>query len=174
MTLLLLLACPKPQQVDTGEDSATDTQLVETEIFEGEAPCRSPIEVQVQEVYDGDTISVSHGSVYEVVRFIGIDTPEMNWGNAPDCWAAEALDRSTGLLLNQSIWLGFDAECKDDYDRTLAYLSLDGAFINRQLVREGHGWAFPFEPNTAFASSLQTAEQQARAEDAGLWESCWD
>jgi len=42
------------------------------------------------------------------------------------------------------------------------------------LVREGHAWAFPFEPNTAFSSSIQTAEQQARAEDAGLWESCWE
>ena len=43
---------------------------------------------------------------------------------------------------------------------------------NRLLVREGHAWAFPFEPNTTFASSLQTAEQQASAEGAGLWSNC--
>lgn len=172
---LWLLGCPKPVHVDTGEDTdiSEETGLVDAEVFEGASPCRSPIQVTVLWVHDGDTATVEHGTVHETVRFVGIDTPEMDFGGSnPDCWAQQATDRATELLENEVVWLGFDATCTDAYDRTLAYITLDGEFINRQMVREGHAWAFPFEPNTTFASNFQTAEQQASAEGAGLWGNC--
>lgn len=171
--LLLLLACPTTQTVDTGDTEAQDTALPSSEVYEGNAPCRPAVEGLVLEVHDGDTATIQINGINETVRFVGIDTPEMDWsGSNPDCWAEEATYRSTQLIEGRTVWVGFDAVCEDDYDRTLAYITLDGEFINRLLVREGHAWAFPFEPNTTFASSLQTAEQQASAEGAGLWSNC--
>ena len=172
--VLWLLACPLPRTVDTGaRDSSLDSAVEPVgEIFEGTEPCRSALRVHVIDVHDGDTATVEHGGFEELVRFIGIDTTEMNWGGTPDCWAQEATSRTTELVQGHSVWLGFDRTCVDAYDRTLAYITLDGEFINRQLVREGQATAFPFEPNTSFESSIATAEQQAKAEGLGLWGAC--
>lgn len=172
--LVWLLACPVAKQFETGPaDSVTDSGVEPVgDIFEGIAPCRNPIEVHVIDVHDGDTATVEHGGFEELVRFIGIDTTEMNWGGTPDCWAEEATARTTQLIQGRRVWLGFDATCEDAYDRTLAYISYEGEFINRQLVREGQATAFPFEPNTSFEGSIATAEQQAQSENLGLWGAC--
>jgi endonuclease YncB( thermonuclease family) len=97
--------------------------------------------VFVTEIFDGDTVRTRDG---EVIRYLGIDTPEMNYGKGrPQPGAVEATARNRQLVYRKNIVLLIHPmERKDAYGRTLAYLLLsDGdeyASVNHTLVAEGY------------------------------------
>jgi len=97
--------------------------------------------VFVTEIFDGDTVRTRDG---EVIRYLGIDTPEMNYGKGrPQPGAVEATARNRRLVYQKKIVLLIHPmERKDAYGRTLAYLLLDDgdeyASVNHILVAEGH------------------------------------
>lgn len=97
--------------------------------------------VFVTEIFDGDTVRARDG---EVIRYLGIDTPEMNYGKGrPQPGAVEATARNRQLVYQKKIVLLIHPmERKDAYGRTLAYLLLDEgdeyAGVNHMLVAEGH------------------------------------
>ena len=178
--MLSLLAC-----VGTAPDSATDStvdsgdrdpirDIDPSTIPAGPSPCREAILVRVTEVVDGDTAYVAWADQTwktEKVRFIGIDTPETY---DDSCWADEAKDAARQKLDDELVWMTFDATCEDTYDRTLAYLWKTAEdFVNLEIVREGHAWAFPYEPNTTFEGDFQSAEVQAHDEGIGMWADCY-
>lgn len=184
--MLLIFAC-----VGTAPDSSTDDSTADSSITDtGErdpirdldpdtlpatrSPCRDPILVRVTDVVDGDTAYVQWADTEwksEKVRFVGIDTPELS---SDDCWADEAHDAARAMLEGELVWMTFDAECEDTFDRTLGYLWKDAdTFANLDLVSAGHGWAFPYDPNTHFESEIQSAESQARSADRGMWADCY-
>lgn len=137
--------------------------------------CRDPLLVVVDEGIDGDTLWVDPIEVgpSETVRLIGFDSPEVGWEDEPsECWADEAQSYTRMALQGQVVWLTFDRECEDSYDRTLAYVHTsegdDGVF-NVAAVRDGIGSVMIIEPNDGFRDELQVAEQAARQDGAGMW-----
>lgn len=88
----------------------------------------------VQSVYDGDTLTVTINSVNERIRVLGIDTPEMSTPPEPCAEAAKAFlqaaldvpgaNHSRVALTYDSACLANAAECRDYYDRLLAYVTL--------------------------------------------------
>jgi endonuclease YncB( thermonuclease family) len=62
-----------------------------------------------------------------------------------------------------------DAERKDRFGRTLAYVYLpDGIFLNAEIVKQGYGHAymqFPFR----YSEQFQGYEREAREANRGLW-----
>ena len=72
-------------------------------------------------------------------------------------------------LLNQPVFLAFDWQLRDRYDRLLAYVYLiDGSCFNAVLVRDGYAHAytrFPFQ----FLEEFRSLERSAREQGAGLW-----
>ena len=56
---------------------------------------------------------------------------------------------------------------RDQYDRLLATLWVDGRNINRELVAEGLAWVFDrYSP----PADLLTEQEQAKKAQIGLWE----
>ena len=155
----------------TVESEEDDLSWVDpTSLPAGENPCREPVRVRVNYVADGDTIFVSDGA--EKVRIIGVDTPELG---DDECFASEAKEFLSDLIQDRWIWLTFDRDCSDVYDRTLAYVHLGPSemdFVERRLLRGGYAQDFPFDNTDTFAELFAADEATAREENAGGWDTC--
>jgi len=183
----LFLAC-QPTDFSEIEDEETADEPVAEPVAEplslidplllpqAENPCREAVFAQVNYVVDGDTLYVQTPTGEEKIRIIGINTPEIAYEDDPaDCFGDEAHDRARTLLNDQYIWLTFDAECMDVYDRTLAYVHLgleEEDFFERRILREGFAWAFPFDTTPTFIDVFASDEAQAVSNVAGGWEAC--
>ncbi len=130
----------------------------------------------VDRVVDGDTVVVDIDGQRETVRLIGIDTPETVKPNSPvECFGPEASAATKALLPEGTpVRLERDVEARDDYDRLLVYLhrSIDGLFVNLELVRTGYATLLTFPPNVAHVDDFVAAAETARAEGLGLWSGC--
>ncbi len=140
----------------------------------------------VVEVVDGDTVRVrlADGST-DTVRLLGVDTPEVHVANDPAdyegvpdteagavCLRVEGHDASAFVerrALGEPVRLVVDptADRRDRYGRLLAYVHLDGADLNRQLV--ARGYARVYDATFARSSDYYALEAAARAEGRGVW-----
>ena len=121
----------------------------------------------VTRVVDGDTLIVQ--SVGRV-RLIGVDTPETVDPRRPvQYFGKEASAFTHRMAEDKVVRLEFDAERKDRFGRTLAYVYLpDGTFLNAEIVKQGYGHAytqFPF----MYLEQFQSYEREAREASLGLW-----
>jgi micrococcal nuclease len=132
-------------------------------------------EATLVRVVDGDTIRVRVGRVEERVRYIGIDTPELNAGSAttPDPYAEAATDANARLLAGGRIVLEKDVSERDQYGRLLRdiWVERDGTwtFVNLALVAEGYAQVSTYPPDVRYADVLLVAQRQARDAGLGLW-----
>lgn len=134
-----------------------------------------PGQYQVSSVQDGDTLTVVSGQQLEVVRLIGIDTPEINHPRKPQqCFSSQASQRTKQLAEGQFVRLQADrlSSNRDKYNRLLRYAYLpDGRSLNQILIEEGFAFAyllFPFERSQLYAD----LEAAAAAASRGLWAAC--
>jgi micrococcal nuclease len=140
----------------------------------GTTPCRAPVLVAVDFVNDGDTIEVS-GEISGPVRLIGVDTPEVGRDGAPgECFADQASE-FTRQLTSHLVWLTFDAECRDRFERNLAYVHIGAEtsdLVQRHLLRRGFAETLTVSPNDSFAELFQRDQAAAADANAGLWQAC--
>ena len=157
---------------DSGEsDPLADVDP--TTLPAGTQPCREPVMGRVQDITDGDTFKVETGRGVERVRMIGINTPEVDHtGPDDECFADEASVFLEEKIGNRLVWLTFDAECDDHYDRTLAYVHTMEGFIQRAVLQAGMGVAYTFSPNDSFSRTFAADEEDARSAGVGLWGEC--
>lgn len=125
--------------------------------------------VEVRRVIDGDTLVLESG---EKVRLIGINTPEVEsrfsqlqpGGEAAKNWLQKN-------LRSPFIWLEYDGQQFDKYERRLAHVFLEsGEYLNAELLREGLAMLTLTPPNLRYASRLITAQQQAEKNAKGIWQ----
>ena len=118
-------------------------------------------------IYDGDTVKLSNG---EKVRYIGIDTPEMNYNNPPaEYFAQEAKEYNAKLVLGKKVKLEFDVVKRDKYGRLLAYVYIDGKHISQDMIERGFAKVLMFPPNLKFADYFLTLQNLAKEEKRGIW-----
>lgn len=143
--------------------------------------------ITIDEIYDGDTFSISTG---KVIRMVQIDTPELSTN---ECYAEDAkvvlseiiegfISKAEGTITDlktlskpPQIELESDSalDSVDKYGRKLSYLFLGGKNINIELVRRGA--ALPFFYGGAkgkYAAELEKAADFARQKELGIWEKC--
>jgi len=126
-------------------------------------------------VVDGDTIRVVVGGVEERVRYIGIDTPELNTSSpaTPDPYAEAATEANARLLAGGRIVLETDVSERDRYGRLLRYawVERDGAWtlVNLALVAEGYAQVSTYPPDVKYVVVLLAAQRAARQDGRGLW-----
>ena len=123
-------------------------------------------------IIDGDTFEDEFGRRF---RYIGIDTPEMNFYKdklQPDCFALEALLKNKELVLNKKVKLVFDKDKKDKYNRWLVYIYVDDVFVNLELVEQGYALSKSYYPNTSYQDEFEQAQQHAEEDSLGLWRAC--
>lgn len=127
----------------------------------------------VVRVVDGDTIIVSIGGEDTRIRFIGVDTPEsVNPDESLNTeQGAIAADFTKELLTGQQVYLEYDKERTDKYDRTLAYVYLaDGeTMVETELLNNGMARTMTIEPNTKYAIYFEQLEAAAAEKKIGIW-----
>ena len=109
---------------------------------------------------------------------IGFNTPESVDPRRPvECSGKEASKHLASLApVGTSVRLERDAEERDRYGRTLAYVyrAADGLFLNLQMVSDGYAHVLSIPPNVSYADRFRDAERSARTANVGLWASCPD
>jgi micrococcal nuclease len=148
----------------------------------GEAPPREGTsrDARVSRIVDGDTIIVRSvnrsgepaGNLRRV-RYIGVDTPESVKQDAPvECFGKEAAAANRKLVEGRLVRLVSDREAFDKYGRALAYVYVDGRFVNGELVENGFARTIEIPPNTSKAVELNRLERVAIRTNKGLWGAC--
>ena len=129
--------------------------------------------VLVTRVVDGDTAEVRLDGREEDVRYIGVDTPEtVKPGEPVQCFGPQASAFNHRLVEGRRVRLVFGEERRDVYGRLLAYVYLDGRFVNAELVRRGLARTLTIPPNDRFAERLKRLEIAAARAGRGLWGAC--
>lgn len=124
------------------------------------APC---VDALVVGITDGDTVTLlvdDNGQRSQVrLRLTEIDTPEraQPWGTRARQALADKVFRRQVRIMSAG---------EDRYGRMLGRIYLDGRDINREMVREGHAWAYR---QYLSDDSLLADERRAREAGAGLW-----
>jgi micrococcal nuclease len=122
----------------------------------------------VRKVIDGDTIQLETG---EIVRYLGIDAPEMYLKEGGrEFFAGEAARQNRKLVFMKKVRLEFDVEKKDKQGRVLAYVYVKNVFINGELVKLGCAKAVAKPPNTKHKDLLFRNQQKAIEEERGIWQ----
>jgi len=121
----------------------------------------------VEEVVDGDTIRLSDG---QKVRYLLVDTPERG-----DAMYEAAASANQDLVKGRPVRLELDADSKDDYGRTLAYVFVaddqgNERFVNAELVRQGFALLYVVGENEARRDEILAAQREAAQAGRGLWE----
>jgi micrococcal nuclease len=131
-------------------------------------------EATVIDILDGDTIAVRyHDGTEDTVRLIGLDTPETHHPTRPvECFGPQASAYTRERLLARDVTLERDAQARDQYGRFLAYVRVDGARFNEELLRLGYAQFLVIPPNGEHARELLAAELEAHAARRGLWGAC--
>lgn len=132
--------------------------------------CATPAIPQVTRVIDGDTIEVDiAGTIYKV-RYIGIDTPELNDKRPEFCALAQKATRyNRQLVAGKTVRLEKDVSETDRYGRLLRYVYVGDIFINAELVRQGLAWVKVYEPDTKYQDYLEEMEAEAKQDGFGIW-----
>lgn len=142
--------------------------------------------VPVVRVVDGDTIRVMFDGEEEVVRLIGVNSPElMNESkktneNQPGGFEA-AIWLQNRLAADPQVRLEFDEAKRDQYGRMLAYAWASGSaahdragdsggagvssqagevMLNQQLVLHGHAQPVYYKPNGKYRAILEAAAKK--------------
>ncbi len=133
------------------------------------------VDAVITRAVDGDTVEARVDGHTEDVRYIGVDTPESVKPDTPvQCYALAASHFNEDLVEGERVRLEFDAERRDVYGRLLAYVRLDGRFVNAELVRRGYARTLTIPPNTRYADLFARLEREASADGRGLWGECGD
>lgn len=115
----------------------------------------------VVSVIDGDTIELQDGSR---VRYLGIDTPETG-----EPYYSEATARNQELVEGKVVYLQKGKRDRDEYNRLLRYVYIDGVFVNAELVAQGFATAYIFDTDEWYSQTLVRLEQYAKMKKRGLW-----
>lgn len=130
---------------------------------------------------DGDTVRVRIGGENVKVRLIGVNTPEIaHGGDSAECYGNEARQFTDAGLNGKWIYLEFDKELFDKYDRYLAYVWLTYPNMgdpteymwNAILAKEGYAKLLLLMPNVKYGWLLSRLVYNARHSEKGLWGVC--
>ena len=124
--------------------------------------------VHVERVIDGDTFETTGG---EDIRFIGVDTPETKHPEkGVEYYGKEASKYTTNQLEGKTVYLEYDTEKRDKYQRILAYVFLpDGTFFNAKLLHDGYANLLTIPPNVKYVNLFKELVKEAREIERGLW-----
>jgi endonuclease YncB( thermonuclease family) len=122
----------------------------------------------VQRVIDGDTVVLDSG---EKVRLLGIDSPELHHPDYPvQKYGEEAKQYMKKRVEGKKVTLEYTVLDKyDKYNRLLAFIYLDGANVNSEMVKKGLAYA-SVNQYMSKTKEFMVIENIARRFKVGIWE----
>ena len=136
-------------------------------------PTGSRFAARVTGTVDGDTVHVRTARGRDVVRLLGVNTPETHHPTKGlECYGPEASAFTERRLTGRSVQLELDVEHRDQYGRLLAYVILDGHRFNDELLRRGYARVLIISPNGVYARTMVQEELAAKRARRGLWGAC--
>jgi len=111
-------------------------------------------------VTDGDTIKVLRGGKEVRIRLFGIDSPERGQD-----FYRRAKEFTSEMVYGRVV--DVTPVDQDDYGRLVAWVSVDGRTLNKELVAEGLAWWY--KRYAAKERELGKLEKQARKAKKGIW-----
>ena len=121
------------------------------------------LDAVVTNVADGDSFRAESPAGEIEVRLLGINSPELD-----ECHGPAARDALADLIEGHSIELATEPEL-DQFDRVLARATVDGTYVNLDMVLNGH--SLVVTEGSTDREALLRAEGHARAGGIGLWAS---
>jgi len=127
---------------------------------------------RVIRVVDGDTIVVNYKGKPEKVRLLCVNTPESvhpdKKQNIP--MGEIASDFTKGRLKGKYVDLEFEGPFKGRYGRLLAYVFVDGANFNLELVRQGLSpYYTKYGLSQKYDKEFRQAERYAHNRKLNIW-----
>lgn len=127
--------------------------------------------VRVEEIIDGDTLTLDTGVV---VRLVGIQAPKLALGRRDfTTWplAEDARKKLIELTHGRTVQIGFGGQREDRHRRTLAHLyrQTDALWIQGEMLRMGMARVYTFSDNRALTTEMLVLEREARTARRGIW-----
>jgi micrococcal nuclease len=123
----------------------------------------------VTRVVDGDTVYAEIGGRFEVVRYLGVNTPRIEhpaYGPAP--YAAVAREVNRRLVEGHWIRLVFDGPPRDPLGRLQAYVWVGDVFVNAVLAHHGYAEAATGS-RAGYATYFRELQDGAQHAGRGIW-----
>lgn len=127
---------------------------------------------KVIEVIDGDTIHVLLENKEETIRYLGIDTPEIEHSatGRTQQFGERAKQLNEFLVKDKNVYLQHDIQKRDAYNRLLAFVYLeDKTLANWVILRSGYAKALIILPNSKFSDLFKQEEAKAIEDKLGIW-----
>ncbi|WP_251767361.1 thermonuclease family protein [Shewanella indica] len=159
MNCLLLLGCFL--SLGSAQASIADNLCI---------PYTASEKVTLAYINDGDTLTLKDG---RLIRLIGVNAPEIDHQypglSQPYSMEARAFVASK-LKVGDELALMFGSSKLDPYGRTLAYVfTPNGLLLQQELLQQGFAMARVYQEHP-FWECFAELEQQARTQNAGLWQ----
>ncbi|MBI4267224.1 MAG: S8 family serine peptidase [Chloroflexi bacterium] len=133
-------------------------------------PSTNVTQALVTRIIDGDTFEVKISGATYRVRYIGMDTPELNDQQpAISALAQEAKKYNRQLVEGRTVILEKDISETDQFGRLLRYVYVGDLFVNAELVRLGYAQAATYPPDVKYQSFFLELQVEAETAGIGLW-----
>jgi micrococcal nuclease len=136
-------------------------------------------------ITDGDTIKLFFDGKQTTIRLIGIDTFESRKNNKAYRQAYEhgisieevvARGKRAKTYITErlskrvNLYMEYDEEFLDRYDRTLAYVWFsDTDMLNLDIICDGYAMPLTIKPNDKYAKEFQSCYEEAQRREVGVW-----
>ena len=129
--------------------------------------------VKLSKCVDGDTAKFYIKDKLETVRFLAIDTPEVKhptkgeepFGKGASNYTCQMLEHAEEIVLEYDN----NSTKKDKYNRTLAWVFVDGKLLQRSLVEQGLAKVAYLYGDYRYTEQLQEVEKKAKEQQIGIW-----
>lgn len=159
--MFLVVGCDELETIIEDTATATEESTTDKEL------------VTIDRVIDGDTVIVEfEDGDTERIRLLLIDTPEsVHPEKEPQPYGKEASEFAKNVLQEgKEVELEKGNPERDNYDRLLAYIWVDGENFNQLMIEEGFARVgYVYEPNTKYLDDFEKAQEQAEEEGENIW-----
>ncbi len=124
--------------------------------------------VVVREALTGDSVRLEGG---KTLKYIGVQSPPLQ-SIVPLVreYGHNALEFNKSLVEGRKVQVEWDLQIRDNSNTLLGYVFMeDGTFLNKEILKQGHGKIRLLPPNLKYAALFRRAELEARRERKGLW-----
>ena len=136
----------------------------------------------VSRVIDGDTADIRVNGTDIRVRFLGVDTPEtVHPTKGVQRYGKEASNFTKSYLTGRRVWLEYDKNPTDRYNRHLAYIwlskpadsskeNIKREMFNAKLLADGYAKVMIIKPNNKYEALFREIEHEAKKSKLGMWQ----